>query len=424
MLTDVLKADEMLEKIEEFFKQRGGDETAFFANLQQETSKLQDNNVFHEKFALHDVSGIFKFEEEAVCVKDFENGARQDLGNNLLSSMISVGRNFQTINLIENFDFEKFKQSIIKDPIRLLEINGKYYLEDGGNHRMMALKFLYFLEMAKPGANEQEINKKFTFNFPVKHLNHSADLIESALQIMQHKRKSKFPKSYFAKTEAEIASLDSILSFNKETNTYNVHFEGRLKQNLTEADTLTYLSKLQSYDKPYLIHSTPDGFGLEFGNMLTLGLTKEQLIEEINLLNLYQKTFPAEFSVVKKNENQYDLFIQGKRFHGSQESVIKMYSGIIQANKNPELEVENFKIMTKEEVQKNFLSNLDFADIHLTENGSFVEVFGKIMENLNKEELAKAINHLKKERCFCPRETITIENAKTKEKKEIIQEIK
>lgn len=409
MNENIFNKDKYLSKIIEISKRHMVNGNLFFGFLSQPTETISEHDVFFNKYTLQEVKSIFKFKEEQVCIKDFENGSRLDLGSNLLSSMISIGRNSETINLIENFDFNKFEEGLKSNPIHLLEINGKYYLDSDGNHRMMALKFLYYMEISKQKANIEQVNKKYTFTLPVKHLNHDFSLIEIASKIMQKQSPSRFPSEYLTKNTNDFLSQNSILIFNKENNTYDIDFQGSFKQNLNVENAIYYLSKFVNYEKPYSIYNLENGYALEFGNSLTLGLSREQLKEKINALNFSQKTFPTEFLAVEKNENLFDLIIPTKTYYGNVEDVLSMYSGAIQVNKNPNLEIDKIKKMSKEEVEKNFFKNLDIADINLNASESFVKIVGHEYNNISKNDFTTALEKLKKERHFCPHENFVVE---------------
>ena len=409
MNENILSKDDYLIKIKEILKKHMINENMFFDFLLKHTETISKYAVFYNKYTLQEVKRIFKFKEEQVCVKDFENGSRLDLGNNLLSSMTFIGRNNQTVNLIENFDFNKFKEGLKSNPIQMLEINGKYFLDSDGNHRMMALKFLYYMEMANLNANMEQINKKFTFTFPVKHLNHDFSLIEIASKIMQKQSPSRFPSEYFVKNVDDLSSFYSILTFNKDNQTYDIDFQGNLKQNLNVDQTISHLSKFVNYENPYSIYNLENGFAFEEGNTLTLALSKEKLKEKINSIDLSQKTFPTEFLAVKKNENLFDLIIPTKTYYGDEKEVLKIYSAIVQTNQNSNLEIENIKKMSKSEVEKVFLKNLDIVDINLLDNQSWVKIVGREYKNISKNEFTTALEKLTKERHFCPHEKLVVE---------------
>ena len=406
MIQEVLSEKQMEEKIQHVAVQNNANVSLFLKYLSLQTSKINQHNVFFNKFPLHEVKNIFKFCEEQICVKDFENGSRLDLGSSLKESMIKIGRKEQTIHLIKNFDFQKLQESLKTNPIHLLEIDGKYFLDSDGNHRMMALKFLYFLELSKQNANAEEINQKFTFTFPVKHLNHSYELIEIASRIMQKQKMSRFPNEYFVENINELLSFYSILTYNKNTATYNINYQGFSKQNANEKEAILFLSKLEQHEKPYNVYELKDGFALEMGNMLTLRLTKEQLSEKIANLDLSKTTFSSDFFIVQKNNSLFDSILPAKTYYADHETVLKMYSALISSGH------EQVTILTKEQVQKNYFKNLDIADIQLNEKDAYVKVFEKQYHNLTKEDLAFALSSLLSQRQFCKSEFFSVANTK------------
>ncbi len=411
MLKSTLTQQEMRDILSKKIEENSLDKSLFLSFLHQKTTRKEAHNFIDNGHALSEVSNVFKFQQQQVCIKDYENGSRHDLGDDLFSSMVSVGRNYQTINIIENFNLNTFLQSLKQDPIRLFKINDKYYLEQDGNHRMMALKLMYYIELSKPGADINQINKKFTFNFPVKHLNHDFDLISSAIKIVNKQKHSRFPMFYLTNDENQAISYKSILTFNNKSSTYNLDFQGKSAKNLTAKSVTELLKNLQSYNKPYSISKFENSFALEFGNKLSLNLTKNQLKEKINSLDLNQTTFPTEFLIVEKGQDAYDLLIEGKKYTGSEESIIKMYSAAVQANNNPSITPEEIKIMSEQEIDKDFHENLKFADIILNKNNSSLIIFGKSFKNISKKQLHQELALLAKERHFCPRQNFTVESS-------------
>lgn len=410
MLIDALNKNQIINELVLLAQKNGANEATLFEFLTKKTEKISQRLIFNDKFVLDDVKSIFKFESEEVCVKDFENGSRPDLGFNLIDSMAQVGRNAQVVNLIKAFDFAKFEQSLKADHIQLFEINGKYFLDNDGNHRMLALKFLYYLEMAKPNAIKEEIDKKFTFTFPVKHLNHNPLLIETALKISQKQKPSKFPDEYFANSNTE-TTQNGVLKYNKENKTYGINFQGLLKNNLTESAAISLLQKFESHQAPYIIHNLKNGYAFEAGNVLTVGLTKEQVMHKIDNFDVSKLNNPNDYLIVKKDENNYDLIVSTKTFYANEEDVLKMYSSVVAANNGNQN--EELKILTKFEATKMFLKNLSYADFQLKGNESWIKIVGKEQKNISKQELIAAIKKLSFERQFCPvqnTENNTLEN--------------
>lgn len=413
---------DFVEKVQEIAKENGVDEQKFLKSLLQnyELVNLYDKVV--QGFSFGDVLDMFNPTVQKIYVKDIVCGTRADLKTNVLESMASIGRNGVIYKHLDNVSAEFVISSLQTTECGFFEHDGKIYLSGDGNHRLLQLKFLYELEKqkVKSKSDQEKLDEKFSFEAPLIHTNHSQELLMAIRNLKEKSLASKFITVLEKRNKQKESSVYKFVKYNKNSNTYSINYQGVEKHNLTEKEAISLLNQLNK-DRPYRIYKNGEKYDLEYGNILKLGLTKQQVEENIEkiLKNPKQNSYCSDYRIVQKENGKYDLLIDYIRYHGPAPELGKIYSSAIfysQPKTHQEvkqkLASKDFEIFGTREIEEMSLDNMSIADFNLDKKSRMgnVTIYGREITDLSKEELLDRISLLEKERTFLPLSYFTLEN--------------
>lgn len=387
-------------KLEALARKNNVDFSKFFSCLNTPTTIINDHDNIVGNYSIQNIRSLFNGNQEKVFIKDFESGLRLDMSDTLFSSVVSIGRNQIILDMLENGNAQELISSLQNNQVSMFEVDGKYYAENDGNHRLMALKILYYLEKAK---NPQLDESKFSFITNVKHIIHTKELIDSLTRYAEQQKKSLF-FDYLMKDMPYSNSIYNVIKYNKEQDKYEVDLRGIYCGGLDEKQVIKLLDSYKN-EKPYSIYKTNNGYALEFGNILVVNLKKEKLQNAIENLKSNKTEFSNEYKIVKKND-KFDLIIEAKKYYDKPENLKNIYSACVNFNqKKPLQEMTEQKtdcqILSEKEISKIYFENLDYIDIELDTDKPFIQIGERIIEDISKQELDIRLNQLNKERMFC-----------------------
>lgn len=397
-----------LVKLNEFAINNGLDANDFFNEITKRNEVVDMYEVSQPSgYAIIDILNHFNPSMQTINVTQIENGSRTDLKNNLLNSIINIGRNEAIFNNLSTLNLERLKESIENDKLVFFSKEGKFYLESDGNHRLLQLKLLFAVEKLKT-TNQEELNEltsRFSINVPVKYVEHEKELIEILSKINNENPPTKF--DYLNQLVKSPNSFSNVITYNNQNDTYNINYKGNARESLTSEQATDILEKIHSKERSFTTHLINGEYFIEVGNVLKAHLTKEEWQKEINSLHQVATTTNDNYDyyIIEKPNDKNTLIIPHKKFEGSYNETLAKYSSVVQFNQQLPLEQMNaymqddLVVLNEEQVTEAFFENMQTADIYLDQENDHgvVEIMAREFKDISKAELNVRLQLLQKE---------------------------
>ena len=416
-MANISKFD-FLDKINNYAERLHVDASILFSLLYKNTKKIDMyQEISGTNYLIDQAIKFFNPVYKQVSITDYENGMRDDLGNSIMESMLSVGRNQVIYDNLDTLNLPDLKKSIEADRLVFVQKEGRYYLESDGTHRMLQAQFLYLVQSLKCKTPTEltQLKQDFTFYVPTKHIETNKHLLGTLGKISNNLTPSRFI-DYFTSIVKQPESIYNVISFDNDSKIYTINYKGYQHEFTDAYQAHLALEKLYTMERDYSTYKIKDKYYLEYGNVLKTGLTFEQWKQETEKIKTgeVQINNATDYFIIEKPNKEFDLQIPLKKTQSTMLESLKNYSAAVQfKQQKPVTEIQRhlhdeFIVLSPDDVNRVYTKNTDAADIDLNpqKNSGVVTIYARRFQGLTEDELNIRLQQYTRE-CTSPQQELS-----------------